>query len=73
MFTTEYRATISTPSYIFLLNDFSGVRKLAIAKSTSSFLANTSTPHPLLNNYLIIDAAHSTIPDRSPSDYFLRK
>jgi hypothetical protein len=43
-------------------------------RKISLFFTNTSnTPHRLLDNHLIIDAAHAIIPDRSPSNYALRK
>jgi len=61
------------PACILLLNDFPGLGKCTIAKSLCSTLTTSNTSYRLLDNHLIIDVAHAIIPDRSPSDYALRK
>jgi adenylylsulfate kinase-like enzyme len=58
---------------VLLLNGFPGVGKFTIAKSLCSSFVTSNTPYLLLDNHLIIDAAHAIIPDRSPSNYALRK
>jgi replication-associated recombination protein RarA len=62
-----------SPACILLLNGFPGVGKFTIAKFLCSSLITSNTPYRLLDNHFIIDAAHAIIPDRSPSNYALRK
>jgi adenylylsulfate kinase-like enzyme len=67
------RGGFELPSCVILLNGFPGVGKLTIAKAFAIDLRALCTPHRLLDNHLIIDAAHAIIPDLSSSNSALRR
>jgi adenylylsulfate kinase-like enzyme len=71
--TSEAKESPLPPACVLLLNGFPGVGKFTIAKSLCSALIISNTPFRLLDNHLIIDAAHAIIPDRIRSNYALRR